>query len=370
MWIFLGIVSFTIFFGYALWSKLTWAMSWQGEKGYLLTASNQPYKFKDTTYKKFRNFFFAVPCGPGVSLRIHRESRWDRFAKKIGLSCEYQFNDPEFDDELYVVSNAPAFRAELAETTALRYVLRLLFRDKRLQYIECHEQHVVARYRQVLWSGAVAAPNANEVKQVVAALHGLAESLKVAKLKTKSSWDVYQFRATLLAALATAFLMLGILVLYRVFGFERAQQIMLDLGGLLAFSTFCAGVVLFVLMTATVALLRGCSYAHVILAEVIISGGLGLVLVSYFVVRDINVSFDQSVQRKVEAKVAAKRTWKSKFSTHYDLYLSGLDGSRSLPDKVEVSSDTYCKAQLGKPVTLAVRDGALGYRWIEGYNFY
>jgi hypothetical protein len=60
-----------------------------------------------------------------VSLRIHRETWWDRFAKQIGLSYEFQFNDPEFDDELYVVSNAPAFRGELAETKALRYVLRL-----------------------------------------------------------------------------------------------------------------------------------------------------------------------------------------------------------------------------------------------------
>ena len=369
MWIFLGIVSFILFFGYGIWRKLSWAMRWGDEKGYLKTTGNQLYKLKDTTYKNVRNFFFAVPCVSGVSFRIHRETWWDRFAKKIGLSYEYQFNDPEFDDELYVVSNAPAFRIELAESKALRYVLRLLFRDKRLKRIECHGQHVVARYREKVGGGTVAIPNATEVKQVVAALHGLAESLAQAKSKTASSWDVYQLRATLLAALATAFLMLGGLEFFRVFVIEQAR-VMLDAVDLLAFSTLCAGLVLFVLVTATVALLRGSSYAHIILAEMIISGGVGLELGSYVMLRDINISFDQSVQRMVEADVIYKRTWRGRKSrTHYTLYLSGFDGTRQLPEKIEVSSDVYCKAKPTWPVTLMVRDGALGYRWIEGYNF-
>lgn len=369
MWIFIGIVSFTMFFGYGIWRKLSWAMGWPGEKGYLRTTSNQPYKFKDTTYKNVRNFILAVPCASGVSLRIHRETWWDRFAKKIGLSYEFQFNDPEFDDDLYVVSNAPALRVELAETKALRYVLRLLFRDERLKRIECHGQHVVARYREKVGSGTGAIPNATEVNQVVAALNGLAESLEIAKSKTASSWDVYQLRATLLAALATAFLMLGALEFFRVFGFERAQ-LMLDVGGLLTFSTLCAGGALFVLMAATVALLRGSSYAHIILAEMIISGGAGLAMSSYVMVRDINISFDQSAQRMVEADVIYKRTSSGRKShTRYNLYLSGFDGGRQLPESIEVSSDVYCKAKPTWPVTLVVRDGALGYRWIEAYKF-
>ena len=107
MWIFLGIVSFTMFFGYGLWRRMTWAIGWPDDNGHLLTAADQRYKFKVTTQNNLRTFYYAVPCAPGVSLRIHRESRWDRFAKKIGLSYEYQFNDPEFDNDLYVVSNAP-----------------------------------------------------------------------------------------------------------------------------------------------------------------------------------------------------------------------------------------------------------------------
>lgn len=206
------------------------------------------------------------------------------------------------------------------------------------------------------------------MNQVVAALNALAESLAAAKSKTTSSWDVYQLRATLLAALATAILMLGALEFFRIWGFERAR-LMLDVGGLLTFSTLCAGAVLFALMTATVALLRGSSYAHIILAEMIISGGAGLMMASYVMVRDINISFDQSAQRMVEADVIYKRTSSGRRSrTHY-LYLSGFDGSRQLPESIEVSSDVYCKAKPTWPVTLVVRDGALGYRWIEAYKF-
>ena len=41
-----------------------------------------------------------------------------------------------------------------------------------------------------------------------------------------------------------------------------------------------------------------------------------------------------------------------------------------LPDKIEVSYSIYQLAQEGKTVTLAIRDGALGYRWVEEYYFY
>lgn len=370
MWIFLGIVSFTMFFGYGLWRRMTWAIGWPDDNGHLLTAADLRYKFKVTTQNNLRTFYYAVPCAPGVSLRIHRESRWDRLAKKIGLSYEYQFNDPEFDNDLYVVSNAPAFRAELAETKALRDVVRLLFRDPRLKRIECHGQHVVARYQEKIESEVIHKPNKTELQQIIAALYGLSASLKSAKAKNKSRWDIYELRATLLAALSTALLAVGIAEFFRILLLERTQ-IMLDVGDLVVFSTLCAVALLFALLTATVALLRGSAYAHVILAEVFISGGIGLLMGGYVMVRDINISFDQSVQRRVHADIVGKRTWRGRKSgTHYELRLSGQDGVRTLPNKIEVSYAIYQLAQEGKPVTLAVRDGALGYRWVEEYYFY
>ncbi len=370
MWIFLGIVSFTMFLGYGLWRRLTWAIGWPDDKGHLVAAENQRYKFKDTTQNKLRTFYYAVPCAQGVSLRIHRESGWDRFAKKIGLSYEYQFNDPEFDDELYVVSNAPAFQAELAENKALRDVLRLLFRDRRLKRIECHGQHVVARYQEKVENEAPRQANEEEVHQIVGALYGISESLTIAKLNNTSRWDIYELRAALMASLSTALLAVGIAEFFRIILLERTQ-IMLDAGDLFLFSTACSAVMLFALLAATVALLRGSAYAHVILAEVFISGGLGLLMGGYAMVRDIDVSFDHSVQRTVRADILGKRSWHGRKSgTHYELRLKGQDGARSLPNNIEVSYDIYQMAQEGKPVTLAIRDGALGYRWVEEYYFY
>lgn len=358
-----------MFFGYALWRKLSWAIGWPDDKGHLRTTSGQPYKNKDTTQKNVRTFYFAVPCASGMSLRIHRETWWDRLAKKIGLSYEYHFNDPQFDDELYVVSNAPAFQAELSESKALRDVVRLLFRDRRLKRIECHGQHVIAHYQEKVDGGEAATPNSTQIQQIISALYGLAESLEYAKSKCVSRWDIFQLRAAMLAALATALLMLGAVEFFRVFMFERTL-VMLDAGALFSFSTLCAGLVLFTLITATIILLRGSSYAHVILAEVLISGGIGLSLGSYVMMRDINVTFDQSAQRMVQADIIGKRTWRGRKSgTHYELHISGQDGTHHLPNKLEVSYDIYRRALQGKPMTMVIRDGALGYRWVEEYSF-
>ncbi len=370
MWIFLGIVSFVTVFVFGLWRRLTWAIGWPDDRGHLHTSGDQRYKFREVVQNNIRTYYYAVPCAPGISLRIHRESNWDRLAKKIGLSYEYQFSDPEFDDELYVVSNAPAFQAELAQTRELRDVLRLLFHDRRLQRIECHGQHVVARYREKAEQATPRKPDHTEVQQIVGALYGIAESLEMAKLNSASRWDMYELRAALLASLSTALLAVGIAEFFRIILLERTQ-IMLDAGDLIAFSTVCAVAMLFALLAATVTLLRGSAYAHVILAEVFISGGLGLLMGGYATVRDINVSFDHSVQRKVQADVLAKQSWRGrKTGTHYELRLRGHDGVRGLPAKLEVSYAVYQLAQEGKPVTLAVRDGALGYRWVEEYYFY
>ncbi len=54
MWIFLGIVSFIMFFCYVIWRKLNRAMGWTDNKGYLRTTSNQQYKFNDSTDKGSR----------------------------------------------------------------------------------------------------------------------------------------------------------------------------------------------------------------------------------------------------------------------------------------------------------------------------
>jgi hypothetical protein len=370
MWIFLGIVSFVTVFGYGLWRRLTWAIGWPDDRGHLHTTENQRYKFREVVQNNLLTFYYAVPCAQGISLRIHRESGWDRFAKKIGLSCEYQFSDPEFDDELYVVSNAPAFQEELARTRELRDVLRLLFRDRRLQRIECHGQHVVARYREKTTDGAPRKPDHAEVLQTVGALYGIAESLEAAKLTSTSRWDMYELRAALLASVSTALLAVGIAEFFRVILMERTQ-IMLDAGDLVAFSTVCAIAMLSALLGATVALLRGSAYAHILLAEIFISGGLGLLMGGYAMARDINISFDHSVQRRVQADIVGKRTWHGrKTGTHYELRLRGQDGVRSLPNNIEVSYAIYQMAQEGKPVTLAIRDGALGYRWVEEYYFY
>lgn len=366
MWIFLGGVSFVAFFGYGLWRKLRWGIGWLDTNKQLRTASDQLYSMEDSTRNNVRTFRYAVPCAQGVSLRIHRESKWDRFAKKIGLSIEYQFNDPEFDDELYVVSNASAFQAELAENKALRDVVRSLFRDRRLQKIECYGQHVFALYQEKAGQAST-----GEVQLIVDALYALAGSLGAAKLKSASRWDAYQLRAALLAALSTALLSLGLVEFIRDY-VSAPEQIMLDAKDLAVFSTACAAVVLFVMMTATVALLRGSSYAHVILAEVIISGGIGLMLGGYFITRDINLSFDQSAQQMAQADITRMRTWTSSGKyrrTYYELYLKDRDGRCRLPDKIKVSYKIYKMAQGQKTLTMGIRNGALGYRWVEGYYF-
>ncbi len=363
MWIFFGVVSFSVILSYQLWRKLHWALGWPDDKGYLKTTSGQTYKHGASIQGAQSSFHYAVLCAPGTSFRIHRETRRDRIFKKIGLSVERQFNDLAFDDTLYVASNSELFLDELADTEALRKVIRLLFSDSRLKRLDCHGQHVIARYTGNSTTGTLEKPDV-----VVAALRALADSVSDLKNRTTTRWDRYAFRAALLVALSSACLTLGLLESFRI-GFWEHSRIMLSALDLFIFSSQCALLVLVSMLILTAAWLRGSSYAHIVMAEVLISGGIGLTLSSYALARDVNTFFDESQIQQITTQITGKRTWRGRKSgTHYELSLASTPSNTDIPRNIEVSYALYHQADTNKNIVLSIRDGALGYQWIESYE--
>lgn len=55
-----------------------------------------------------------------VRFRLQPESRFDRRAKQLGLATEWQVNDAEFDNNIFVVSDDPIFLAALNNDRELR----------------------------------------------------------------------------------------------------------------------------------------------------------------------------------------------------------------------------------------------------------
>lgn len=365
MWFSLGLVSLAVFFGYRLFRKLYWAWGWNDDHGYQQN-NGQPYKTRHGSYKGTYWFRFAVVCPPGFQFRIKRETRWDRFAKHIGLSVEQQLDDPEFDEHLYFVSDDSVLASELSQVPELRQVIKTLFRDPNMRTLVCEGQHLVAEIK----TKAELRPHDYAIGErgylIISALQALTQALTwVAEIHGAKRRDSYALRAALLISFASATLVLGGLELFRIFQLERSD-VMLDPTGLFRFSTLAALAVLFLLLGGAAAMLRGSSHAHIVMWELLISGGLGLIMSAYAIARDINCEWDREIAKPHVVEVTRKyQGYRRKYGTYYHIYLRYSEGGTLLPERLEVSRDVYALAEPGESLAVQVKGGYLGYRWIE-----
>lgn len=365
MWFALGLVSLTAFFAYRFWRKRYWAWGWSDDHGHLRLGKRR-YKTRHSENKGTHRFGYAVACPPGLYFRIKRETRWDRWAKSVGLSVERQLGDPGFDTALYLVSDDPAWCAELEQVPALRRVVKALFQDPNLRAVTCEGRHLWAEVQLQSASAPGTYLNGAAARNIVAALHGIADSLEIlAGEHGTRRRDPYALRAMLLVSLSSALLMLAGVELFRIFWLERGD-LMLDGAGLFGFSALAAGAALFLLLLMSAAWLRGSSHAHIVMWEILLSGGAGLIMSGYALARDVNCGWDQAMAAPQVVTVTDKRTgYRRKYGTYYQLDFDAAAQQAGIPHSIEVDGGTYRRAVAGEHVVIFVKPGYLGYRWIE-----
>jgi hypothetical protein len=365
MWFALGLVSLASFFSYLIWRKFFWAWGWRDDAGYL-RQDDRPYKTRHSARDEKHTFSFAVTCPPGLYFRIKRETRWDRWAKSIGLSVEQQLGDPDFDVALYLISDDPVWCSELARTDEVRRVVKALFQDRNLRSLNCEGRHLWVDVQLHAKEVPLQYQSGVLVKNMVAALHGIADRLGYLAVQHGSRRrDPFALRAMLLVSLSSAALMLGFVEMLRLFQLEHGD-VMLDGTGLFILSILCASALLLFLLILCAARLRGSSYAHVVMWEVLVSGGLGLLMSGYALLRDVNCGWDEAASSVYTPIVVSKSTgYRRKYGTYYKLIFDAHSTQGQYPSTLEVDGTTYHNAVQGEAMAVIVKPGFLGYRWIE-----
>ena len=362
MWFVLGLVSLALVVGYKLYRKLHWAWGWTDDLG-VFRHQGQRYKFDHQENKGSHQVKFGVVTDQPVYFRIKRESRWDRLAKRLHLSVEQQFNDPEFDETFYVVSNHPALTLELAKIPALRNVLKALFRDPKLWQLWAEGRHLVAEYRFSRGDVAEGHYEHSETKgNIVSALHELAGFLQTTDHPTPR--DPYAWRAIVLVSLASGLLGLGIFELIRVGKLDSLDPL-LDSWPLIHQSLAATGLLLFLWLVWAAFWLRGSAHAHIVMTEILLSGGAGLLLGTYFMARDFNCEWDPEPAAIYYADVLAREYQNnSKSPDTYSLTIRHR-GIGWLPETIPVRGGVYALAREGGQVELLIKPGRLGHAWLE-----
>lgn len=365
MWFVLGLVSLTAIVFYRLNKKLHWSWGWMDSGPGYLKANGKHYKLNHTQAKNgIHTFQFGVLCPKEFHFRIKRETRWDRAAKAIGLSVEQCFSDPAFDEAFYVVSDNPALAKELADVPEFRSVIKALFGDKNLRKLTCEGQHLVAEYRvKSAASSPILYLGTAEIGVIVSALHEIADTLVFLR-DSNAKNDPHIWKAAFLISLASGVLILGVIEVFRIAKLQRYDPL-LESWPLLRDSALIAFIILAAWLISTAAWLRGSSHAHIVMGEVLISGGIGLLLCSYPLARDLNCEWDNASARTYQASILAKHH--HHHSKSPDTYSFSINSAESnlLPASIEVGYRDYAKFNPGDSVELYIKPGLIGYPWVE-----
>ncbi len=363
MWFFFGIfslVSFSVFFGLKGYRS-----SWEG--------TVIKYDGRECVYtsrvRKGKTDAILIGCKgiDHLDLTIKPERWWDRLFKWLGISVEYQVGRDEFDDKFYLMSDQESVCNLIGENfdfqEGIQRILALCqphgmklksihFRNERI-WVECQPLDKK--------SHESAASLANiYLPELVRLTDILARKLPLSAKKLK---DPFVFKASVILAISSGLAVSGLINLFRIV--KVNVPFILDVSLLFNKSLVVGSCLIAVLIIFTLLLLGRMARTHLILIELVFIGYFGAVSTSLYVIRDINIEFDQGPPERFIVEILDKKVSKRRRSTSYYFYVEDWL-SRNEIRKIEVSSENYYKYSVGEALKIVQKPGFFGIRWVSG----
>ncbi|MCP4150151.1 MAG: hypothetical protein GY757_20560 [bacterium] len=105
--------------------KNTLAKGASGENTY--EGVSYSYKHFSGTDKAPPYFKITIPCSTKGNFKIKKETKFDRFFKKLGVCIEIETHDPSFDDAFYITTDTILFTTRYLEKSEKRRSIEALF---------------------------------------------------------------------------------------------------------------------------------------------------------------------------------------------------------------------------------------------------
>jgi hypothetical protein len=295
--------------------------------------------------------------------RLKGESRWTRFCKRIGLGVEFQVGAPGFDEAFYVASDHPAFlfglkddpdlQARLLELKSLGFTEVLSTGTGELQFTleRTPSQKVTSTVTE------------EELGQKFDGVRTRIENLRI---------HPHLFDRWILPILLFETAMWG-LGAYGAGSYLHIQfdggQSLLNPWGVWSFGLSVALVILALWLFIVGILLRKSSRVPLLVVDLFFYLFVGIVFGGYQSIADLNLLLDRSEAVATQARITKRysRTsgsGKNRRTSHY-LELQFGRNPENLPDHLRVSSWNYYKLTEGQGVEFQVRQGGLGFAYIE-----
>lgn len=315
-------------------------------------ADGSLYYFDEQSYKgELRWIRIGVEAPSNHYFEFKRERKVDRFLKWLGLCQEFQTGDTTFDQTVYITSDDFFVCDLLRQSASLRETIHELLSDPKHSLV-CNGKlfwlHIKAPKQSLL-----PATRDNIAKQ----LQALSEKFKYLKNQPKTP-DSYFLRGCIITGLNLTMATAGGISWLIFQEHMQNSKLFMDSVG---FGLFLA----LIWLVFAIVMMRGSSRGNLVFLDTLLVGTFGVISTLYVVLFDLNSQLDTSEARHQIVTVTDKYTTRGrKGSVHYHVKTNHY-ADPTATYKLINSSSLYDKVQVGSHVDIVLREGYLGYLWVE-----
>ncbi|HLP45078.1 MAG TPA: hypothetical protein VK469_03990 [Candidatus Kapabacteria bacterium] len=327
------------------------------------------YEGVDYSYLHFRGgknappfFKVSVKCPSNGDFKITRETRFDRFFKKLGICVELETRDKEFDDNFFITTDTVGFTREYLSKPEKRGAITEIF-SKGFKEIK-HDgkaAELTASWNSFPRDRNMEIKTVEEIALLLGQLSREIPNIYEQETAENAGWKQ---KRSIVFAVPIFLLIAGIAGM--VIGFSSYRP--LDEGKIIlnSFKYSLPGLLLF--LWAAVQLLKGRSSSHRELITAIFLSLVGFSLAGMGGEITLNGWLDKGKPAVHQARVIAKYRSKNKNSyTYYAIVESWREGQ--FQEKIKVGRSVYDYLEpVQARMIITTKPGKFGFEWLMDFR--
>ena len=363
MWFLFGLITALGFVaGSLLWRQ---KVSWKGE---VIKTDDIEFELNIIRNDYFPDqLYIGIKGIDDVRFRFKAETWCDKLFKYFGVSREYQTNQAEFDDRVYIASDNANIHFLISSNPDLAASILEIFNHPVTPGIKVKD---IRNYAGKIWIEYDFPRELSDAGILLFAEKPVKNLMSIVKnyndLAAQSivpSRDPFGLKAIVLLAISSGLAINGLAQVYRTSLVKIPFTV--DGDAVLRDAFWIGSGVVIALVVIAIYLLKRSSRTHLVILELLVIGMFGAVSTAYINLRDANMDFDDSRPELFETKVLDKKfRIRRKGRTTYTVVTKNWNegkGRKSL----SVSSNFYSRVRVGDWLVIKQRVGYLNYRWVE-----
>ncbi len=357
MWFLFGFVTITIAIAFEFWRR--------HESMWSPDDKHEGYDYKLLKSKnRTTGLLLGTRCAAGANFWIKRQSYFDTFFKRVGVSSEFETGDKSFDDAYYLITDNLELHQVLASNPKLRTAIDVIMKFSgggfNAKTIYCRNGRIWIKFdTEFLGLGEDIASVVRKLGHPLSLMANVIADLS----KAGASWkDPFVVKAAILLAISSGLAINVVVQLVRL-NYSHVPFTP-DYLAILFDAVIYAFVLVPVLLFLAIKWLGRGARTHLVLLELASIGAVALTLTLALEMRDLNMSLDRSAEKSFKAQIVNKVSSKGRRSTDYYLVMNDWR-CKCGTIKFEVSQSLFNSLAVGNTVLISQKEGYLGYPWVS-----